>query len=180
MKEAIRKIICSILPFLVESLYVKDRYNLKKIPVFFRIILLFLPSAFLYIVINYKPSDKRKIKYWLPYGPIRNFRKKKYGHPIENKKRFFLIRFIRYCLPYGYVLWWDNEKHQSVAKPVAPAAPKPAAHAAANVNNANNNAAILAAIRAENEKTRMLQIELTEKLEVSLLKAAVELKNKNV
>ena len=129
MKEAIRKIICSIMPFLVESLYVKDRYDLKKIPVFFKAILLFLPSAFLYVVSNYKQSDKRKIKYWLPYGPMRNFEKKAYGSNLEKKKRFFIIRFIRYWLPYGYVLWWDNESQLS-KKPAAPAA-KPAAPAAA-------------------------------------------------
>lgn len=177
MKEAIRKIICSIMPFLVESLYVKDRYDLKKIPVFFKAILLFLPSAFLYVVSNYKQSDKRKIKYWLPYGPMRNFEKKAYGSNLEKKKRFFIIRFIRYWLPYGYVLWWDNESQLS-KKPAAPAA-KPAAPAAANTGNANNNAAILAAIRTENEKTRILQAELAEKLEISLLKVAVELKNQN-
>ena len=142
-----------------------------------------LPSAFLYIVSNYKPTDKRKIKYWLPYGIMSKFQLKAHGKRVENKKHSFVMRFIRGLFPYGYVLWWDSGEYQPVApvsKPVAPVS-KPVAPVSkpavpASSNNANN-AAILAALQAESEKNRVLQMELAERIEVGLLKLAVELKN---
>lgn len=178
MKDKIRKIICSIMPFWVESLYVRDRYDLRRIPVFWKAILMLLPSAFLYIVSNYNSSDKRKIKYWLPYGLMRDFQLRTHGKRIENKKHFFVCRFIRWLLPYGYVLWWDGGERQPVSR-TTPPANRPAAPAPVSGNNANNNAAILSALQAESEKNRVLQMELAERLEVSLLKLAVELKQQN-
>lgn len=175
MKENIKKIIRSIMPFWIENLYIGNRYDVKKISTLGKAILMLVPAAFIYIVSNYKPSDKRNIKYWLPYGLMCDFQLRIHGKRIENKKYSVFSRLIRWILPYGYVLWWDNGARQPVSKPASSAnrLSPPAA------TNTNNNAPILAALKAENEKNRVLQIELAERLEVSLLKLAVELKNQD-
>lgn len=178
MKDKFRKIICSIMPYWIERLYIRDRYDMRNISAFWKAILMLLPSAFFYIVSNHKPSDKRKIKYWLPYGLMRDFQLKMHGNRIDKNKHSLVMCFIRWLLPYGYVLWWDSGEQQSGCVTAQPAN-SAVSSAAVSGSYTNDDSVILAALQAESEKNRELQIELAEKLEVSLLKFALELKKQN-
>lgn len=161
------------MPFWVECLYTNERYNLYEFPTMVKAIVMLLPSFILYIASNYKPSDRRKIKYWLPYGLMRDRQLKTYGNCIDIGYHSKTARLIRWILPYGYVLWWDNKK--PVNQPLL-------SKTNSEDNRTNNDVLkkteeVLFKLQKESEETRRGQIELAERIEVSLLKLELEIKN---
>lgn len=54
-------------------------------------------------------EDRRPIKYWLPYGKMRQHVAAFYGMHVETRDFPWPIRLLRDWLPYGLILWWDTE-----------------------------------------------------------------------
>lgn len=80
------------------------------------IALLCLPSVVFVILANRRSEDKRPIKYFLPYGKVRNHIlsfhhighvRKVYGPQLEQPLKGF-SGFVRSWLPFGLVLWLDK------------------------------------------------------------------------
>lgn len=172
MKGKVNKIICSVMPFWVEHLYVKGRYNLNRFPAAVKVLLMVLPSVFVYIVSNHNANDKRLMKYWLPYGLMRDRMLKTYGKRIETGHHSKFARLFRWILPYGYVLWWDNPSryNEPVKAQETVAAGAFDSEALSKIDEQIND------FRAACTRNQMRQLELTERMEVELLKLAVEMK----
>ena len=174
MKEKSKKIACSVMPFWIECLYTTGRYNLQQFPALAKVLLMLLPSAFLYTVSNYNSSDKRRIEYWLPYGMMRNDQLKTWGRRIESGYHSVFFRFLRWVFPYGYVLWWDNSTEQL--------ANRSESVSSAGYESDKGNISLakieekLTWLQEESVRNRKNQRELAERIEVGLLKLAIEIK----
>lgn len=105
---------------------------------------------------------------------MRDRQLKTYGNCIDIGYHSKTARLIRWILPYGYVLWWDNNKNH-VNQPLL-------SKTSSEDNRTNNNVLkkteeVLFKLQKESEETRRGQIELAERIEVSLLKLELEIKN---
>ena len=176
MNGKLRKIVCSIIPYCIERLYTTDKYNLKKSPLPVRILLMLLPSAFVYIVSNYEKADKRTLKYWLPYGVMRNYQLKNYGKKINGGYHSRLAKILRWLLPFGYVLWWDKSKQQE--NQVKPAVNNRKVSSVDSVALSRIEEK-LTQIQHESQMSQHNQLEMVERLEVGLLKLAIEIRQIN-
>ena len=92
---------------------------------------LFLPRFFSAVLSCRKNTDKRIIKYFLPYGLMRKRMQEVFfervGDPSKDKG---LVGVFRAMCPYGIVLWWDSADVRSgravvVKAPSPVAAPRP-------------------------------------------------------
>lgn len=177
MKNKIKKLVCSLMPFWVESLYTSERYSLNKFKPLVKAVLMLLPSFFLYTASNYKPTDRRRIKYWLPYGVMRDRQLKTYGKRIENGYHSKSSRVIRWFLPYGYVLWWDYGSNRQVNQTLPEKT-----NASAGVNNDMllEVGEKVSRLQDETAEIRRGQMELAERIEVSLLKLAIAINERKL
>ena len=81
-----------------------------------RFVLAFLPFAFTAALSVRVESDRRPMKYFLPYGKMKKFVALAYSMDVGNSaldKGF--IGAIRAVSPYGLVLWWDGEAERVAA-----------------------------------------------------------------
>ena len=177
MKKRVKKIVRSLLPFWVETLYTQQRYSMEKMNVVIRILLLILPSFCMYTMSNLQSKDVRVIKYWLPYGMILSYHRKAYGKSVDLGKHSKIMGIVRAVLPYGYVLWWDSESNTFSSEPAV---------GASQVYNSDEIYKTLVKLeesieklQVESEECRRNQFELADRMDVSLLKLAVEIKNAN-
>ena len=69
-----------------------------------------LPYAFTAALSVRMDTDVRLVKYFLPYGKMKNFVKLAYGVQRSNVARDRgAIGVLRAAMPYGLVIWWDDE-----------------------------------------------------------------------
>ena len=81
---------------------------------------LFLPHFFAATLSRRKKTDKRMIKFFLPYGFMKNRMRYVFHSNVGNdKKDRGFAGFLRGLCPYGLVLWWDGGR--DAAYGVAPA-----------------------------------------------------------
>ena len=75
-----------------------------------RIVGLFLPHFFAAALSCRKSTDKRLIKFFLPYGMMRRRMLDVFGEEVGSdvKDRGF-SGLVRSVCPYGLVLWWDDD-----------------------------------------------------------------------
>lgn len=171
----LKKIIRSIMPLWIELMYStrEENVHISKAAKF---LILFLPAACAYIISNYNSEDKRRIKYWLPYGPLKMYQLKNHGVIVDEKKHSHIASVIRWILPYGYVLWWDSER-SIVVKGVQQKAKD------CNLTVESERLARLEKkldqLIKDSAETQKNQKECMEQTEVQLLRLAVELKNYN-
>lgn len=91
-----------------------------------------IPFVVLAVRSQVRETDKRPLKFWLPYGMMCKNVAEQYGYIIdhgqvvaahdhdgykrtlENEKMFsFPVRILRRWMPYGLVLWWDRTDRAS-------------------------------------------------------------------
>lgn len=85
-----------------------------------RIVGLFLPHFFAAVLSCRKSTDKRLIKFFLPYGMMRRRMLDVFGEevgPMEKDRG--LSGLFRSVCPYGLVLWWDDDGKNVRPAPVA-------------------------------------------------------------
>ena len=76
---------------------------------FFSILGLFLPHFFAATLSHRQATDKRMLKYFLPYGYMKKRMKYVFHANVGNdKKDHGVAGVFRWCCPYGIVLWWDG------------------------------------------------------------------------
>lgn len=91
-----------------------------------RIVSLFLPHFFVAILSCRKSTDRRPIKFFLPYGMMRTRMWDVFGEVVGNVDKDCGFRgFVRACLPYGLVLWWDGTPKPAASALVPKARPAP-------------------------------------------------------
>lgn len=92
-----------------------------------RIVSLFLPHFFAAVLSCRKSTDRRPVKFFLPYGMMRTRMRDVFGEEVGKADKDCGFRgFVRACLPYGLVLWWDGTPQPAGPAPVAKARPAPA------------------------------------------------------
>ncbi len=105
-----------------------------------RFIMAPLPFAFTAALSVRVESDRRPLKYFMPYGKMKKFVALAYnihvGDPSLDKG---LIGALRAISPYGLVLWWDGKEARMPAK--ARKAPLPAATPGSEATFSNHLAA---------------------------------------
>lgn len=177
MNIKLKKAICSVMPFWIERLYINNRYDLSRFSVFKKILLMILPSLFVYIVSNHNHNDKRPVKYWLPYGLMRDRMLKNYGKQIETGYHSKPARLLRWFLPYGYVLWWDKSNSYGPAVMAPQNTVSTTGVDSKALSRINEQ---LSSFKTTFTNNQMKQLELTERIEVALLKLAIEVKNQSL
>ena len=115
--KLIRKTLKLFVPAWIMSVWLKRRYHLELGPVArsrpANAVLAALPYAIYVIMSQRVDSDRRPRKYFLPYGFMKKRMALVFGEDVdpsgahECHGRF--VRWLRNALPYGLVLWWDNE-----------------------------------------------------------------------
>lgn len=85
-----------------------------------RIVGLFLPHFFAAALSCRKSTDKRLIKFFLPYGMMRRRMRDVFGEEVGSKEKDRgLSGLFRSACPYGLVLWWDDDGKDVRPAPVA-------------------------------------------------------------
>ena len=75
-----------------------------------RIVGLFLPHFFAAALSCRKSTDKRLIKFFLPYGMMRRRMRDVFGEEVGSREKDRgLSGLFRSACPYGLVLWWDDK-----------------------------------------------------------------------
>lgn len=87
------------------------RYGIKVLPVpgnmMVRFVFAILPYAFTAMLSVRVESDTRLLKYFLPYGMVKNVVKCVCGK--NDAKDIGVVGTCRAIMPCGLVLWWDTE-----------------------------------------------------------------------
>lgn len=112
--KTLRKMLKLLPPAFVMRRWLDRRYGIKVPPApggaIAGSVLAILPYAFTAALGVRVGSDRRILKYLLPYGRMKRFVKFAYGMDVGNAaldKGFSGI--FRALMPYGLVLWWDAE-----------------------------------------------------------------------
>ena len=75
-----------------------------------RIVGLFLPHFFAAVLSCRKSTDKRLIKFFLPYGMMCRRMLDVFGEEVGSREKDRgLSGLFRSVCPYGLVLWWDDD-----------------------------------------------------------------------
>lgn len=70
---------------------------------------LFLPHFFAAALSRRKATDRRVLKYFLPYGYMKKRMKYVFHANVGNgNKDVGFVGLLRWMCPYGIVLWWDG------------------------------------------------------------------------
>ena len=117
--KKLRKILKLMPPAFIMRLWLKRHYGINVPPAPGNVIIKFalgvLPYAFTAALSVRVKSDRRLLKYLLPYGKMKNFLTCKYYMQVgDTKKDNGLTGIFRSILPYGLVLWWDAEDKRIV------------------------------------------------------------------
>ena len=113
MKKA-RKIVKLALPGWFMHWWLPKRYGITvKVPassMFAKVLILLSPYVVSVILQQRVDTDRRVLKYFLPYGKMCARMMLVYGRNVGNAQRDkgFWGR-VRSVLPYGLILWWDRE-----------------------------------------------------------------------
>ena len=74
-----------------------------------RIVSLLLPHFFVAVLSRRRPTDRRPLKYFLPYGVMKKRMMGLYHQKVGNERLDSGVKgLFRSVLPYGLVLWWDE------------------------------------------------------------------------
>ena len=120
---------------------------------------LFLPHFFAATLSRRKKTDKRMIKFFLPYGFMKKRMRYVFHSNVGNaKKDRGFAGFLRGLCPYGIVLWWDGGR--DAVQSVAPA-PN---------NNQGFGANELKSIRQQITSLRREVMDGSERLELLMLR----------
>ena len=85
-----------------------------------RIVGLFLPHFFAAALSCRKSTDKRLIKFFLPYGMMCRRMLDVFGEEVGSREKDRgLSGLFRSACPYGLVLWWDDDWKDVRPAPVA-------------------------------------------------------------
>ena len=109
-----RKIVKLALPGWFMHWWLPKRYGIAvKVPassMFAKVLILLSPYAVSAILQQRVDTDRRVLKYFLPYGKMCARMMLVYGRNVGNAQRDkgFWGR-VRSALPYGLILWWDRE-----------------------------------------------------------------------
>ncbi len=112
--KTFRRILKLLPPAFVMRIWLARRYGIKVKPSPWGgvagFVLAVLPYAFTAAMSVREPSDVRLLKYFLPYGKMKNYVQMTYGLQKGNAVRDHgVVGALRAVLPYGLVLWWDAE-----------------------------------------------------------------------
>lgn len=128
-----------------------------------RLLSLLLPHFFFAAVSCRKSTDRRLIKYYLPFGLMRRRMHDVFGEEVgSTEKDRGLSGLFRSICPYGLVLWWDDDgKNVRPASVVASGAGGRPASAKVDTKRLESR---IDALRADLEKSN-------ERLELIVLRA---------
>ena len=137
MKKRLNRILKLLPPAFLMRIWLDRRYGLK-VPLapgnkMTKLVLAILPYAFTAALSVRMESDCRLLKYFLPYGKMKKFVKLMYNMQVgDDKKDHGMVGKFRAIMPYGLVLWWDDEDRRIVQNGVMrkPKSDKPQAQAA--------------------------------------------------
>ena len=112
-----RKMLKLLPPAFAMRIWLDWRYGIKVKPVpwggLVGFALAVLPYAFTAALSVRVDSDCRLLKYFLPYGKMKNFVRLAYGLQRGNAERDRgMVGMFRAIMPYGLVLWWDADDAQ--------------------------------------------------------------------
>ena len=119
--KTFRKIVKLLPPAFVMRIWLDKRYGIKVPPSpwgeFAGFVLAVLPYAFTAALSVRVESDRRLLKYFLPYGRMKKFVNCVYNMQVGNQMLDKgLCGKLRAFVPYGLVLWWDSEDARIAAE----------------------------------------------------------------
>ena len=118
MKKTLRKALKLLPPAFLMRIWLDRRYGIKVRPApggqVARLALAILPYAFTAALSVRVETDRRLLKYFLPYGRMKRFVRLMYNIRVgDDSKDKGSTGMLRAVMPYGLVLWWDAEDAQA-------------------------------------------------------------------
>ena len=114
MIKTLRKALKLLPPAFAMRIWLERRYSITVPPapggMFSQFAFALLPYAITAALSVRVETDRRLAKYFLPYGRMKRFVRLAYGMKVgDDSVDHGFTGFLRAFMPYGLVLWWDNE-----------------------------------------------------------------------
>lgn len=119
--KKLHRVIKLLTPGCLVGLWLNKKYGIKNKSVSdsaaVRCLTAILPYAVSAILQQRVETDRRVVKYFLPYGIMCRHMMRAYGKNVRSKEHDKgLGAVLRSMLPYGLVLWWDGENVRPLPK----------------------------------------------------------------